>query len=143
MTRPEEGLTLTDSPNHDFTHGLYGWITHTELASRDPGATQAWAADVFGWAFQPPFPTPAGDYRLFAYSEEGAGGIGATAPGEAPGATSSVHVQDTDASYAAALAAGAESVAAPETIMPGVRVALVRAPGGVLIGLSGPSDPAA
>ena len=54
--------------------------------------------------------------------------------------TPSVHVEDTDAAYSAALAAGAESVAEPETLMPGVRVALVRAPGGVLIGFSGPSE---
>lgn len=132
---------MTDSPTHDFTRRLYGWITHTELASTDPGATRTWAAEVFGWTFQPPFPSPAGDYHPFAYSDRGGGGVRATSAGEVPGATPSVHVEDTDASYAAALAAGAQPVAAPETIMPGVRVALVRAPGGVLIGLSGPSQP--
>jgi predicted enzyme related to lactoylglutathione lyase len=78
-----------------------------------------------------------GDHRLFAYAESG-GGIRATRTGELPAVTPSVHVEDTDASYAAALAAGAESVAEPETLMPGARVALVRAPGGVLIGLCGP-----
>jgi hypothetical protein len=56
--------------------------------------------------------------------------------------TPSGHVEDTDASYATALAAGAESVATPETTMPGVRPALVRAPGGVLVRFSGPSDAA-
>lgn len=132
---------MTDAPSHEFTRGLYGWITHTELASTDPGATQGWAAAVLGWKFQPPFPSPAGDYHLFAYSKQGGGGIRATAEGEAPGATPSVHVEDTDAAYASALAAGAESVAPPETLMPGVRIALVRAPGGVLIGLSGPTEP--
>jgi uncharacterized protein len=132
---------VTDSPSHAFTRGLYGWITHTELVSTDPAATQTWAAEVFGWTFQPPFPSPAGDYRLFAYSDRGGGGIRPTSPGEVPGATPSVHVEDTDDAYAAALAAGAQPVAPPETIMPGVRVALVRAPGGVLFGLSGPSRP--
>jgi predicted enzyme related to lactoylglutathione lyase len=82
--------------------------------------------------------TPAGDYRLYAYAGSGGGGIRATRAGELPGATPSVHVEDTDASHSAALSAGAESVAKPETLMPGVRVALVRAPGGVLIGFSGP-----
>jgi hypothetical protein len=48
-------------------------------------------------------------------------------------------VDDTDQAYQAALAAGAESIAEPNDIMPGVRIALVRAPGGVLIGLSGPT----
>jgi uncharacterized protein len=129
---------MTDAPSHEFTRRLYGHITHTELASDDPDATQAWAAQVFGWSFQPPFPSPAGDYHLFAYSEQGGGGIRATGDGEAPGSTPTVHVEDTDASYAAAVAAGAEPAGAPETIMPGVRIAMVRAPGGVLIGLSGP-----
>lgn len=132
---------MSDARTHEFTRGLYGWITHTELASTDAEATKAWAAEVLGWGFQPPFPSPAGDYHLFAYSEQGGGGIRATAPGEAPGATPSVHVEDVDASYAAALAAGAASVTAPETVMPGVRTAIVRAPGGVVLGLSGPSSP--
>jgi uncharacterized protein len=61
------------------------------------------------------------------------------APGEAPGSTPSVHVEDTDDAYETALAEGAESVQAPETIMEGVRVAMVRAPGGLLIGFSGPT----
>jgi uncharacterized glyoxalase superfamily protein PhnB len=47
---------------------------------------------------------------------------------------------DADAAYNSALAAGAESVNAPETVMEGVRVATVRAPGGVLMGISGPTD---
>ena len=128
----------TSPPDHQFTDGLYGWITHTELASDDAAATRTWATEVLPWAFQPPMQMPAGDYHLFAYSESGGGGIRATRTGEEPGVTPTVHVEDTDATYAAALAAGAESVAPPETIMPGVRIAMVRAPGGVLIGLSGP-----
>jgi predicted enzyme related to lactoylglutathione lyase len=131
---------MTDARSHEFTRGLYGWITHTELASADPEATREWCAKVLGWTFQPPFPSPAGDYHLFAYSESGGGGIRQTAPGEAPGSTPTVHVEDTQAAYDAALAAGAESVNPPETVMEGVRIALVRAPGGVPIGFSGPTD---
>jgi uncharacterized protein len=48
-----------------------------------------------------------------------------------------MHMADTDQMHQAALAAGAESVAEPHDIMPGVRIALVLAPGGVLFGLSG------
>lgn len=81
---------MTDVPSHEFTRGLYGAITHTELASDDPGATQAWAAHVLGWQFRPPFPSPAGDYHLFAYSDTGGGGIRATADGEGPGSTPSL-----------------------------------------------------
>jgi predicted enzyme related to lactoylglutathione lyase len=131
---------MSDERSHDFTRGLYGWITHTELASEDPAATRAWCESVLGWAFQDPFPTPAGDYHLFAYSESGGGGIRGVGEGEAPGSTPTVHVEDADAAYQAALDAGAESVNPPTTVMEGVRTAMVRAPGGVLIGFSGPTD---
>jgi predicted enzyme related to lactoylglutathione lyase len=131
---------MTDERSHEFTRALYGWITHTELSSTDPEATREWCTKVLGWTFQPPFPTPAGDYHLFAYSETGGGGIRPTAAEEAPGSTPTVHVEDTQAAYDAALAAGAEPVNPPETVMEGVRIAMVRAPGGVLIGFSGPTD---
>ncbi|HEX2129515.1 MAG TPA: VOC family protein [Solirubrobacterales bacterium] len=131
---------MSDERSHEFTRGLYGWITHTELASTDPEATRAWCSKVLGWNFQPAFSSPAGDYHLFAYSDSGGGGIRQTGPGETPGSTPTVHVEDTQAAYDAALAAGAESVSPPETVMEGVRIAMVRAPGGVLIGLSGPTD---
>ena len=45
---------------HAFTRGLYGWITHTDLSSHDPGATKTWCAKVLGWKFGPSFPGPGG-----------------------------------------------------------------------------------
>lgn len=131
---------MTDDRRHEFTRDLYGWITHTDLSSTDPAATRDWCGEVLGWAFQPPFPTEAGDYHLFAYSEAGGGGIRQTGPDEPPGSMPTVHVEDTQAAYDAALAAGAESISAPTRVMEGVCTALVRAPGGVLIGFSGPTD---
>jgi predicted enzyme related to lactoylglutathione lyase len=131
---------MSDKAGHEFTRGLYGWITHTELASTDPPATRAWCAEVLGWTFQPPFPTPGGDYHLFAYSDTGGGGIRQTAPDEDPASTPTVHVDDTQAAYDAALSAGAESITPPTRVMEGVCVATVRAPGGVVIGLSGPTS---
>jgi uncharacterized protein len=131
---------MLDERSHEFTRGLYGWITHTELSSTDPVATRDWSAQVLGWTFQAPFPTAGGEYHLFAYAETGGGGIRHTEPDEAPGSTPTVHVEDTRAAYDAALAAGAESVNPPTRIMEGVCTALVRAPGGVLIGFSGPTD---
>ena len=95
---------------------------------------------MLGWKFQEPFPTPRGDYHLFAYSDVGGGGIRGTAPDEAPGSTPTVHVENTQVAYDAALRAGAESVSPPNRVMDGVCIAMVRAPGGVLIGLSGPTD---
>jgi uncharacterized protein len=131
---------MSEERSHEFTRGLYGWITHTDLSSTDPSATREWCTTVLGWTFQAPLATPNGDYHLFAYSDSGGGGIRQTPPDEQPGATPTVHVENTQASYDAALSAGAQSVRPPTKVMDGVCVALVRAPGGVLIGFSGPTD---
>lgn len=131
---------MSEERSHEFTRALYGWITHTDMASEDPQAMREWCESVLGWTFQDPFPTPAGEYHLFSYSEFGGGGIRGVGAGEVPGSTPTVHVEDTDEAYEAALAAGAESVDPPTNVMEGVRVAMVRAPGGVLIGFSGPTD---
>lgn len=126
---------------HEPTKGLYGSITHTEFASNDPKATKDWCSAVLGWNFMAEFPTPAGEYHLFAYSEQGGGGIRSVGKEEAPNVTPFIHVANTDKAFEKALSEGAEAVVQPETQMLGVRIALVRAPGGVLIGFSGPSEP--
>jgi len=127
------------SPSHVPTRGLYGSITHTELASADPVATKAWCAKVLGWAFKPSFPIPGGgDYHLFAYSDKGGGGIRPSNPPEVPGSIPYVHVADTRAVFEKALREGAEEMFPPERIMEGITIAIVRAPGGVAIGFSGP-----
>jgi predicted enzyme related to lactoylglutathione lyase len=123
---------------HDFTGGLHGWITHTDLASRDPAATKAWCAKVLGWTFKPSFPGARGEYHLFVYSPQGGGGIRSTDPEEPPGSLPYVHVADAAATFAEALQAGAEAMMPPTRVMEGVTLAIVRAPGGVPIGLSGP-----
>jgi prolyl-tRNA editing enzyme YbaK/EbsC (Cys-tRNA(Pro) deacylase)/predicted enzyme related to lactoylglutathione lyase len=137
-TGPQRRHHMTHEQPHQHTPGLHGWVTHTELASDDPAATQEWCSRVLGWHFRPPMATPAGEYLLFAYSDVGGGGIRGTAPGESPGSTPTVHVDDAHVAYEQALAAGAVAVSPPERVMEGVTVAMVRAPGGVLIGLSGP-----
>lgn len=130
---------LTASPlSHEHTKGLYGWVTHTELASADPDATKAWCQAVLGWKFMPSFPTPDGNYHLFAYSEMGGGGIRRNNPPEIPGSIPYIHVQDAQAAFDKALAEGAEEMLSPMRVMEGVTVAIVRAPGGVPIGFSGP-----
>ena len=123
---------------HVPTKGLYGWITHTELASADPAATKAWCAKVLGWAFKPSFPTPEGEYHLFAYSDTGGGGIRRNNPPEVPGSIPYVHVADAQAAFDEALRNGAEEMFPPTRVMEGVTVAIVRAPGGVPMGFSGP-----
>jgi predicted enzyme related to lactoylglutathione lyase len=129
----------TSPPSHVPTRGLYGWITHTELASSAPDATKAWCAKVLGWTFKPSFPIPGGgEYHLFAYSDKGGGGIRPNNPPEVPGSIPYVHVADARAAFQKALREGAEEMLPPERVMEGVTIALVRAPGGVPIGLAGP-----
>ena len=124
---------------HVPTRGLYGWITHTELVSSDPAATKAWCAEVLGWTFKPSFPIPGGgEYHLFAYSDQGGGGIRKTNPSEPPGSTFSVHVADARAAFEKALTQGAVEMLPPTRVMPGVTIAVVRAPGGVPVGFAGP-----
>jgi uncharacterized protein len=129
----------SSAPKQGPTQDLYGWITHTELASADPDATKAWCAKVLGWAFQPSFPMPGGgDYHTFAYSERGGGGIRLHNPPEVPGSIPYIHVADANAAYENALREGAEEMLPPTPIMDGVTIAIVRAPGAVAIGFSGP-----
>jgi predicted enzyme related to lactoylglutathione lyase len=139
LREKEERLRRRVEQGHGPTRGLYGSITHTELTSTAPEATRRWCAEALGWDFQPPFASPAGDYHLFAYSDKGGGGIRAANAERKPGSTPFVHVASTDDSFATALEKGAAPLVAPETVMPGVRIAVVSAPGDVVIGFSGPS----
>ena len=125
-------------PRHVPTRGLYGWITHTELTSTDPSATRAWCVKTLGWTFRPSFPLAVGEYHLFAYSDKGGGGIRQSSPTEMPGTMPFVHVADAQAAFDKAIREGAEAVTPPQRVMEGVTIAIVRAPGGILIGLSGP-----
>jgi predicted enzyme related to lactoylglutathione lyase len=126
------------APRHVPTRGLYGWITHTDLASNDPLATKAWCQKVLGWTFTMSLPVPGGEVHLFAYSEKGGGGVRPCSPPEQPGSLPYVHVADAAAAFERALREGAEEMMPPTRVMEGVTVAIVRAPGGVPIGFSGP-----
>lgn len=123
---------------HKPTPGLYGWITHTDIASADPAASKKWCGDVMGWNFTASLPTPTGEYHLFSYSESGGGGIHALAPGETPGCVPFVHVANAAETFQRAIEHGATPLMPPTRISEGVTTALVRAPGGFLIGFSGP-----
>jgi predicted enzyme related to lactoylglutathione lyase len=68
----------------------------------------------------------------------GGGGIRSNNPPEVPGSVPYVHVADARAAFEKALQAGAEAMFRPERVTEGVTIALVRAPGGVPIGFSGP-----
>jgi uncharacterized protein len=126
-------------PSHVPTQGLYGWITHTELSSFEPAATRDWCIRALGWTFRPAFAMPDGrEYHLFAYSDKGGGGISKANPPDTPGSMPFVHVRDAQAAFDKAISEGAAQILAPTRVMEGVTIAIVRAPGGVPIGLSGP-----
>jgi len=134
----EAGSVEADQAAEARSHaGLYGWITHTDLASNNPAATREWAAKVLGWKFRPPMQMPNGEMHFFAYSDRGGGAIRPNNPPEIPGSIPYIHVADCQASYDKALREGAEEMLSPTRVMEGVTVAIVRAPGGVPIGLSG------
>ena len=117
---------------------LIGWITHTELASADPDATKAWCAKALGWKFRPSMQmSDGGEYHLFTYSELGGGGIRANQPPEVPGTVPYVQVKSVKAAYDRSLRAGAEEMMSPMAVMEDLWIAIVRAPGGVPIGLAG------
>ena len=112
-----------------------GTITHTELASADPSATQAWCRKALGWKFQKPVPTPTGPYHMWQFATGTGGGIRSTNISEAPGTTPYVEVASINRAFAKALAAGASTMLAPQEI-PGNMgwIGVVMAPGGVPVG---------
>jgi predicted enzyme related to lactoylglutathione lyase len=112
-----------------------GWVTHTDIISEDPVATQKWAEKVLGWKFGEPRVMEGGTYRMFHYSDMGGGGIQKNMKDQAPGTTPFVHVKDCREAFDKAIAAGAEPLHEP-TEMEIVVIATVKAPGGVVIGLS-------
>jgi predicted enzyme related to lactoylglutathione lyase len=113
-----------------------GVITHTELASADPGATRTWCREVLGWKFGEAMPTPAGPYHMWRFEAQGTGGgIRANNPPEAPGSIPYCEVADIQLTYAKALDGGAIEMLRPEQLPGGMGwIAIVAAPGGVPIG---------
>src|SRR5262245_58771822 len=116
-----------------------GMITHTELASTDPAATQAWCARVLGWKFAEPMPTPTGPYRMWRFANNTGGGIRTSNPPETPGSVPYCEVKGIRVTFDKALAAGATAIMAPSEIPGGMGwIAIVAAPGGPLIGFWAP-----
>ena len=116
-----------------------GVITHTELASADPEATRAWCQKVLGWKFGMAMPTPTGPYHMWRFEIGTGGGLRANNPPEPPGSIPYCEVADIRAAHARALGAGATELMPPEQIPGGMGwIAVVTAPGGVMIGFWGP-----
>jgi len=115
-------------------------ITHTELASTDPAATQAWCAKVLGWKFAEPMPTPTGPYREWRFANNTGGGIRANNPPETPGSIPYCEVKNIHTTFDQALSAGAREMVPPTALPSGMGwVAIVAAPGGPAIGFWAPN----
>ena len=116
-----------------------GYISHTEIASANPGATKVWLQEVLGWKFLEPMPTPNGPYHMWTFGNNTGGGIRTNNLPETPGSIPYVEVVDIKAAYAKALKAGAIVMFPPDEIPGGMGwIAIVQAPGGVAIGFWGP-----
>jgi predicted enzyme related to lactoylglutathione lyase len=118
---------------------LNGWITHTEFASSNPEALKTWCKNVLGWKIKSSVPMPDGsEYILFHYSDKAGGGIRPTAPGEAENTIPYVQVTNVHKTFEKAISGGATQMMPPERIMPNLVIAIVRAPGGIVVGFAGP-----
>ena len=116
-----------------------GVITHTEIASADPGATKTWLATVLGWKFEKAMDTPNGPYHMWRFPNKTGGGLRKNNPPENPGAIPYVEVPDIKAAYGKALREGAFELFPPDEIPGGMGwIAIVRAPGEVAVGFWGP-----
>ncbi|MES2155035.1 MAG: VOC family protein [bacterium] len=115
-----------------------GFISHTELASKDPAATKAWCQNVLGWQFGAPVATPNGDYHMWQFDEANGGGIRNTNAGEPGGTVPYAEVTDIKAAYAKAKKAGATEMMPPSEVPGGGWIAIVQAPGSVPIGFWAP-----
>jgi len=113
-----------------------GFISHTELASTAPDQTAAWCKKVLSWKFGTPMPTPNGPYHMWNFGDNTGGGIRASHPPEQPGTIPYCEVRSIRAAHDKAVAAGAATMMPPSEIPGGFGwIAIVKAPGGVPIGL--------
>lgn len=116
-----------------------GTITHTELASSDPRATQAWCENVLGWKFAEPMAMENGSYHMWRFANGTGGGIRSSNPPELPGSTPYCEVASIRETFSEAIEAGATEMLAPTALPSGMGwIAIVSAPGGVPIGFWAP-----
>jgi predicted enzyme related to lactoylglutathione lyase len=112
-----------------------GVITHTELASSDPAATQRWCEKVLGWKFGEAVSTPTGPYRMWRFANDTGGGIRENNPPEVPGSIPYCEVASIRATFSKAIASGATEMVGPMALPNNMGwIAIVAAPGGVAIG---------
>lgn len=111
-------------------------VAHTEFSSTNPDATRTWLQAVLGWKHLMTMPSPNGPYHMLQGAEDASYGIRNNNPPETPGTIAYMEIPDIQKAYKTALAAGAVEMMAPNEIPGGMGwMALVRAPGGPMVGL--------
>ena len=124
-----------------YTPGKFVWFEHV---SDDIAKARGFYEKLFGWHAEA-MPMPGGDpYNVIHNSNAGIGGYSKAPPGVPNTWLSYLSVEDVDASYKAALAAGARSLMAPMDYGNAVRAATLADPTGGTFSLwkGAQSDPA-
>jgi uncharacterized protein len=114
-----------------YEPGVPCWV---DTLQPDPRAAVAFYAELFGWEFEGPGPTPdGGEYYVARLHGHDIAGVG-TAPAEgappAPAWITHVSAVDVDRTVEKAVAAGGTVVAGPFDAAPAGRIAVVSDPGG-------------
>jgi predicted enzyme related to lactoylglutathione lyase len=114
-----------------YLPGKFVWFEHR---SPDTAKARAFYEGLFGWHIER---MPMGEmhYEMLINGEAGIGGLTAGESGSSARWISYVSVPDVDASYAAALLAGAQGVQAPMDYGPVGRGAAIVDPGGAAVSL--------
>ena len=111
-------------------------IVHFEIMGTDPGKSQKFYAEMFGWKLGDPQPE-LGNYAMVDRASSGvSGGIGSEGPGGRVRTTVYVDVPDLQAALDRAVQLGGK-VASPPMSIPGTSISLAQFtdPDGNLLGL--------
>jgi hypothetical protein len=121
---------MTDNP-----HGKFVW---NELNTQNLASAKTFLGATLGWSFDP-MPIPDGTYWVIKNGEDRVGGIfdmsgDAHRKGVPEHWLSYIAVDDIDARYRKALAAGAREGRAPFDVPNVGRIAILSQPGGAMVG---------
>ena len=110
-------------------------MSHVEIASKDPAATQKFLETTFGWKFTV---MPEMGYAMHGVdegAEDASVGVRALMGPEAPGTVGYTFVADIDAAIKDVQSAGGKVVQAKQEVPGQGWLAVYVAPGGVALGL--------
>lgn len=111
--------------------GKFTWFEHL---SSDPAQARRFYEALFGWKVTP-MPMGEHSYDMIQNGDQGIGGLVKADPGEPSRWVSYLSVRDVDASYKAALSAGAKSTMEPRDFPPVGRGAAIVDPTGAPVSL--------